>query len=161
VGIHIWTSIALTLENRAARSSRYAVQQVVDASYASRTMIWSGLIVLSFIIYHLLHYTVRVEAVNLVNVDFHGLKFGDEGWHDVKRMIVLGFSNGLVSLFYLVGVGLLCWHLSHGVSAMFQTLGLKTAKYEKAIDRLAITVAVVLFLGYASIPVAVLTGLVK
>jgi succinate dehydrogenase / fumarate reductase cytochrome b subunit len=155
VGVHIWTAISLTLENRAARRTRYAVPEVVDASYASRTMAVSGGIVLSFILYHLLHFTTHT-----IDPSFANLKDG-AGHHDVRAMIVAGFSNPWAALFYLVGVGLLCWHLSHGVSAMFQSLGLKTPAYEKLIDRFALVVALVLFAGYASIPVAVFTGLVK
>lgn len=155
VGIHIWTAISLTLENRAARRTRYAVAEVVDASYASRTMAVSGGIVLAFVIYHLLHFTTHT-----VDPSFATLTDGD-GRHDVRAMIVAGFSNPLATVFYLVGVGLLCWHLSHGLSAMFQSLGLKTPAYEKLIDRFALMVAIVLFVGYASIPVAVYTGLVK
>ena len=56
--IHIWTSIALTLENRAARATRYEVKEVVAASLASRTMIWTGLLVAAYVVYHLLQFTV-------------------------------------------------------------------------------------------------------
>ena len=160
VGIHLWTATALTLENRAARAQRYEIKEVVAASYASRTMMVSGLIIASFVIYHLLHFTVQTEAVNLTGKDFHGL-VDAQGRHDVYRMMILGFSNAWVATFYVIGVGLLCWHLSHGVSAMFQSLGLTTPAYEKPIEKLATLAAVVIFLGYISIPLAITFGVVK
>lgn len=155
VGIHIWTSIALTIENRAARNERYEVKEVVDASLASRTMIWSGLIVLAFIAYHLAHFTVMVTHPEYR--DLH-----DElGRHDIYRMMILGFQQPVVSGFYLVGVGLLCAHLGHGVAAMFSSLGLKNEAYEARIDVFAKITAVLLFVGYAAIPVSVLAGMIK
>ena len=153
--IHIWTSIALTLENRAARATPYEVKEVVAASLASRTMIWSGLIILAFVLFHLAHYTLLI-----VHPEFRDLHDAN-GWHDIYQMMILGFSNGWVSGFYILAIGLLCIHLSHGVGAMFQTLGLKNEAYALIIDRCAVVIAVVIFLGYISIPLAVLTKVVK
>jgi len=155
VGIHLWASISLTLENRAARGARYEVKEVVDATLASRTMIWSGLIILAFVAFHLAHYTLMV-----VHPEFRDLRDAN-GWHDIYRMMVIGFSNYYVSGFYILSIGLLCIHLSHGASAMFQSLGLKNAAHEAVIDRLAKVAAVVIFLGYVSIPLAILMGGVK
>src|SRR6185312_12639249 len=73
VGLHIWCAIRLSAENRAARPVGYAQYKPVGSSYASRTMLMSGLIVLAFIIYHLLHFTVQLEPVNFTHQDFHGL----------------------------------------------------------------------------------------
>ena len=153
--IHIWTSISLTIENRTARAARYEVKEVVAASTASRTMIWSGLIIVAFVCFHLAHYTLLV-----VHPEFRDLHDA-QGHHDIYRMLVLGFSNRWVSGFYVLSIGLLCIHLSHGAGAMFQSLGLKNAAYECLIDRLAKVVAILIFLGYISIPVAVLAGMVK
>src|ERR1035441_1704747 len=123
VALHIWAATSLTRENLAARPVNYATWEPTAASYASRTMIWSGVIVAVFIIYHLLHYTVMVQATSLglTGQDVGGLH-DKEGRHDIYKMIILGFSNLWVSLFYVAGVGLLCLHLSHGVSAMWQSL---------------------------------------
>jgi succinate dehydrogenase / fumarate reductase, cytochrome b subunit len=153
--IHIWTSISLTLENRAARGSQYEVKEVVAASVASRTMIWSGLVIFAFVLFHLAHYTWLI-----VHPEFRDLHDAN-GWHDIYRMMVLGFSNSWVSGFYVLSIGLLCVHLSHGASAMFQSLGLKNEAYSRAIDCSAKVAAVIIFLGYISIPLAVLMGLVK
>jgi succinate dehydrogenase / fumarate reductase cytochrome b subunit len=159
IAIHIWSASSLTLENRAARPQAYEQWHPTAATYASRTMMMSGIIVAVFIIYHLLHYTVMLQAVNLTGKDFHGLTetlANHEERHDIYRMMVLGFQQPVVSAFYLVGVGLLCLHLSHGISAMFQSLGWKKRSYGTCLDRGAKWVAALIFLGYSSIPVAIL-----
>ena len=80
---------------------------------------------------------------------------------DVYRMVKTGFGVWWVSVFYVVAVGLLCVHLSHGLSAMFQSLGFKTKSTEKLINRFACTASWLLFIGYVSVPLAVLFGFVK
>ncbi len=155
VSFHVWAAIRLTQENRAARPVRYAVTKPIGASYASRTMLMSGLIVASFIVYHLLHFTMG-------GLDPELLTFLDEaGRHDVYRMVVVGFSTLRVSIFYLVGMALLCMHLSHGVSALFQSLGLKTGVFGGWIDGFAKISAIVIFAGNCSIPMAVMCGFLK
>jgi succinate dehydrogenase / fumarate reductase cytochrome b subunit len=155
--LHVWSAASLTRENRAARPVQYADWKPNSASYASRTMLMSGLIIAAFIIYHLLHYTAQVKAINLTGQDFHTLH-DEQGRHDVFRMMVTGFNNPFVAGFYILAIGLLCLHLSHGVSAMFQSLGLKNHAYEPCISKAAKIIAVVIFLGYVSIPIAVLCG---
>jgi len=157
IGLHIWSAAKLTRENRAARPVPYANWNPTVASYASRTMLMSGLIVLTFIIYHLLHYTLMVKAINFTGQDFHPL-LDQEGRHDIFKMMILGFSQPMVSVFYIVAIGLLCLHLSHGVSAMFQSLGCKNKTYGPFLDKLALAFAWFIFLGYISIPVAILLG---
>jgi succinate dehydrogenase / fumarate reductase cytochrome b subunit len=73
-------------------------------------------------------------------------------------MMIIGFKQWPVSIFYIVGVGLLCLHLSHGLSAMFQSLGWKKHSYGECLDRGAKWMAALIFLGYSSIPVAILLG---
>ena len=155
VALHVWSAVGLSRENKAARPVPYADWQPNSASYASRTMLMGGLIVGAFIIYHLLHYTVMVKSLNMSGQDFHTL-VDAEGRHDIYTMIKIGFSQPLVSAFYILAVGLLCLHLSHGVSAMFQSLGLKNHVYAPLIDKAAQIIAFVLFLGYVSIPISVL-----
>lgn len=155
--LHIWSAIKLSAENRAARPQPYAQYQVVSASYASRTMLMSGLIILAFIIYHLLHFTVQMQTLNLVGKDFSTLVDAKQQ-HDIFAMMVLGFRNPVVSGFYVVAMFLLFLHLSHGLSAMFQSLGWKSHAYGPIIDRFATVVSWFLFIGYASIPIAILLG---
>jgi succinate dehydrogenase / fumarate reductase cytochrome b subunit len=161
--LHIWSAISLTRENRAARPVQYQVWEPTAASYASRTMMVSGIIVAIFIVYHLLHYTAMVQAVNFTGKDFHAHPefFDAKGRHDIQHMMVVGFSQWPVSLFYIVGVGLLCLHLSHGMSAMWQSMGWKKRSYGPCLDRLAKWGSVLIFLGYSSIPVSILLKLVK
>ena len=155
--LHIWSATKLSLENRAARPVGYAVFEPIGSSYASRTMLVSGIIVFVFIVYHLLHYTVQVKYINLTGENF--IDFTDpEKRHDIYKMMVVGFSNGWVSGFYVLGVGLLSLHLSHGASSMFQSIGWKNEAYRPVLDKAAQVVAWLIFLGYVSIPVAILLG---
>jgi succinate dehydrogenase / fumarate reductase cytochrome b subunit len=73
-------------------------------------------------------------------------------------MMVVGFNNGWVSSFYILGMALLCLHLSHGVSSMFQSMGWKNEAYRPILDTGARVLALLIFLGYASIPAAILLG---
>ncbi len=161
VGLHLWSATVLTLENWRARPAAYVEQRYPAASYASRTMIWSGAIIAAFVVYHLLHYTAKVEAVNLTGKDFGAFEYTLRNGvvcADVYRMMVTGFAQPVVSGFYLLAVGLLCWHLSHGIGAMFQSLGLRGEPWSQVIQRGGVVIAGLLFAGYASIPVAVLLG---
>lgn len=164
VGLHIWSAVSLSNDNKAARPIAYDNWNPTAANYASRTMLMSGLIIAAFIIYHLLHYTLQVPGINFTGQDFgtfDELRSGHDPRHDVYRMMVVGFSQPLVSLFYIVAIGLLCLHLSHGVSAAFQSLGLKNKSWTPLLDKGAKVFAIVVFVGYASIPTAVLLGLGK
>lgn len=157
VGLHIWSAIKLSAENKAARPVPYANWNPTVASYASRTMLMSGLIVLAFIIYHLLHFTVQVEYINLTHQNFVTLEDA-KGRHDIFKMIVLGFSNGWVSAFYIFAIALLCLHLSHGLSGMFQSIGWKNQAYSPYLEKAARILAWLIFIGYVSIPISVLLG---
>jgi succinate dehydrogenase / fumarate reductase cytochrome b subunit len=123
-------------------------------------MLMSGTIIFTFLVYHLLHYTVQVKSLNLTGHDFTTF-LDEQKRHDVFRMVVVGFSNGWVSAFYILGIGLLCLHLSHGVSSLFQSLGWRNEAYRPFLDNLARVLALVIFLGYVSMPVAILLGFGK
>lgn len=154
---HIVTAIRVSAENKAARPVGYLSSKLYAASLGSRTMLMSGLVIFAFVVYHLLHYTVLVKALNLTGVDFSQLK-DSQGRHDVYAMLIYGFSNPAVSLFYVVAMGLLCLHLSHGASAMFQSLGWKNHVYGPWIDGASKALAILIFVGYISIPVSVMLG---
>ena len=147
---HIWVGIQLTLENRAARAGGPAAEATRRATFASRTMPYSGIIILGFAIFHLLHFTFRAVALGDVS-------FGD----DVYKMVVAGFSCKPVAYFYIVSLLLLCLHLSHGVSSVFQTLGLRNERWRSRLDCVASLYAWIVALGFISIPLAVLTGCLK
>ncbi|MGJ3244284.1 MAG: succinate dehydrogenase cytochrome b subunit [Opitutales bacterium] len=165
--VHVWMAISLTLENRRARPESYQENDYVQASYSARTMRWSGFILLAFIVFHLFHYTVRVVPgmeyeQQLDKVELHQdgkpvMKGGEPlEVFNVHKMMYLGFSNPLVSGFYFLAVGLLCAHLTHGVSSMFQSLGLRNETWRRRLDAFALAYGWVVFLGFASVPVAVL-----
>jgi succinate dehydrogenase / fumarate reductase cytochrome b subunit len=154
--LHIYFTIQLAMENRRARPESYVEKGYVKATFASRHMVMSGLIVFVFIIYHLAHFTVRVTDRR-----FALLKMDPLGHYDVYSMMVYGFQNYFVAGFYALGLFLLALHLSHGSSSFFQSLGLND---KKLTPRLAVggrVFAWLLFVGYTSIPVAVLLGLVR
>ncbi|MFN7341025.1 MAG: succinate dehydrogenase cytochrome b subunit [Opitutia bacterium] len=147
VAVHIWVGISLAAENRAARAGGPEVAATRRASLASRTMPYTGVVILGFIVFHLLHFTLRTVSPPVTAA-------GDAG--NVHEMIRLGFADPLVSAFYIVAMALLCLHLSHGVSSMFQTLGLRNERWRGPLDLGAAAYGWVIFLGFASIPVHVL-----
>ena len=152
---HIVFTIKLRLENRAARGTPYAVTTRRAATFPARMMTLSGLMVLCFIVFHLLHFTAQ-------KIDPSFLALHDEkGRHDVYRMMILGFQSKAASGFYIVAVGLLAMHLNHGIGSLFQTLGLNSAKVRPLWEKGGVAFSWLIFLGYASIPVAVLTGVLK
>jgi|KBSSwiStaDraftv2_1062776.scaffolds.fasta_scaffold163600_2 succinate dehydrogenase / fumarate reductase cytochrome b subunit len=153
--LHIVTAIQLVRRNRTARPNRYAEGKPFKASFASRTLIMSGLIILAFVVYHLMHFTFGT-----IDPSFLQLKDANNH-HDVYTMTLLGFRRPAVSAFYIASMALLCLHLSHGVSSSFQSLGLKNRSTEVLIDRVSKFFAVVVFLGNSSMPLAVLAGIVR
>jgi len=184
VAVHIWAAVSLTLDNKKARPANYAENNVVQATYASRTMRLSGVILLAFIIFHIAHYTARVVPGKEYNSEIVGVRGGevynaptkvplvkdgeivekngrDVMTFNVNDMMVAGFQVWWVSAFYIVATGLLCMHLAHGVSSMFQTLGLRNKEWRKRLDVVALAYGWIVFLGFAVIPLATLTGLLK
>ncbi len=156
VVLHIYFTALLALENRRARPQAYERKENVKASFASRHMLVSGIVVLAFIIFHILHFTARK-----FNARFPLLKNDPLNHYDVYSMMVYGFQNIYVSGFYVVGLFLLTLHLTHGASSFFQSLGLNDKKLTPRLAFGARVFAWALFVGYTSIPVAVLLGLVK
>lgn len=154
-GAHLWFTILLTRENKVARP-KYAHQATVQAPKSSLIMIWSGLTILAFVIFHILHFTVRAgsDYGSLVDQDF--LAATGQERHNAWLMVIKGFQVPLVSIFYIVAMTLLCSHLSHGVASIFQTLGLRTKKTAGAITILSKVYAAVIYFGFISIPLAIL-----
>jgi succinate dehydrogenase / fumarate reductase cytochrome b subunit len=155
VGLHIWMAIWLSIENRKARPEKYHFKKSIQTTYAARTMAMSGIIVLTFIIYHLLQFTFGVT-----NPELSHLKDA-AGHHDVYSMVVLSFYNPFIAGSYLVALFLLCTHLSHGISSLFQSLGWSRPDAQPLLIGLSRGYALILFLGYASIPTACFFRLLK
>ena len=155
--VHVVLTIQLTRENRAARTRRYGYNATIQASKSSRIMILSGLTLLAFIIYHLLHFTVHAgNNYGSYMTPLHG-----EEVHNVYKMVVAGFSWLPASIFYIIAMLLLCSHLSHGVSSMFQTLGLATERTRPIFEKIGNAYAALILIGNCSIPLAVLLHFVK
>jgi succinate dehydrogenase / fumarate reductase, cytochrome b subunit len=150
VTLHIVATVQLALRKKRARPVEYSVKKAIASSYASRTMYWSGPIVLAFIIFHLLHLTAGYIHPGAAYI---------EG--DVYHNVVSGFQVWWVSLSYVVAIGLLGLHLRHGLWSMFQTLGIHQPQHTARFKTAAMVIAVLIVLGYISIPISVLLGLVK
>jgi succinate dehydrogenase / fumarate reductase cytochrome b subunit len=147
VTLHIWSSIQLAVVKSEARPVNYVRQKSIASSYASRTMYWSGPIVALFIIYHLLQFTFGVGGTPYMEIDPYG-------------NVINGFRVPAVSLFYIIAMGLLCLHLRHGLSSIGQSLGFHHPRYTPRLEAASVIVATLIFFGFVSIPVAVLTGVI-
>jgi len=156
--LHLVSATQVTLRSRAARPVAYTMLQPVRSTYASRTMLMTGLILLAYVVFHLLHFTVGV-----IQPEGHALiEQLDAGQRpDVYGMMITGFQNPWIVISYVVAMGLLALHLSHGVSSAFQTLGVTHPRWLFLKSWFGPLVAIVIFAGYVSIPTAVLLGLVE
>ena len=150
VFLHIWSSFQLWLLQKEARPVSYVKKANIASSYASRTMMWSGPIILAFVIFHLLHFTFGTVHPG-----------GPFDPHNVYNNVVYGFEVWPVSAFYIVAMIMLCYHLYHGLWSMFQSLGLSHPVYTPWLKLGAKVVAILIAIGNISIPVAVLAGLIK
>ncbi|HET9991285.1 MAG TPA: succinate dehydrogenase cytochrome b subunit [Kofleriaceae bacterium] len=150
--VHLVAGIAVTLKNRAARPTHYAIFRPVVTSAAARTMIWTGAFVFAFLAFHILHFTVgAVQPAHFHVMD--PLK----RW-DAFGMYVAGFRDARIYAIYFVGMALLSLHLGHGASSWLQTLGWRHPKYR--VDKLGAIVGWTLFVGYMLPPTAVLAGMI-
>jgi succinate dehydrogenase / fumarate reductase cytochrome b subunit len=149
VTLHILTTVQLALLKKTARPVSYVKKDNSHSSYASRTMYWSGPIILVFIIYHILHFTIGI-----VQPDVY--RFGA-----VYDNVVYGFQNYAISGFYILAMILLCTHIYHGAWSMFQSLGISHPTYTPLLRKFAALMAILIAIGNISIPVAVMAGVIK
>jgi succinate dehydrogenase / fumarate reductase cytochrome b subunit len=150
VALHIIAATQLWLQNRAARPIGYVKKADLPASYAARTMIWSGPIVGAFVIFHVLHLTAG-KVLELRELG--------PNMPDVRYNVITGFSSPWISGFYILAMILLCLHLYHGMWSMFQSLGISHPRYTPIVKKAAAVLAIAVAVGNCSIPIAVLTGL--
>ena len=150
VVLHIAATVSLTRENRAARTA-YVHPATIQTSKSAKAMLWTGLTILAFVIYHLMHFTLHIgnnyEA-------YRDPAYPDR--MDAWKMVIDGFSVWYVVLFYIIAMTLLCSHLTHGVASMFQTLGLRSKKSAPMVTFVSKGYALVIWLGFISIPIAIL-----
>jgi succinate dehydrogenase / fumarate reductase, cytochrome b subunit len=147
--IHAFFGIMLSIENRKARPSKYAMSPSGEkrATTASRTMIYHGSILLFFIVYHLITFKYGTEYA----VTYDGVEM-----RDLHRLVIEVFQNPMYVAGYIVCLGLLGWHLSHGVSSLFQTLGWNHPKYTPFIKVASCIYGVVITAGFISQPLYVI-----
>jgi len=148
VFFHILAATQLTIMNRRARPIAYTDRDYVVASYASRTMRWSGVIILLFVIYHLLHLTTGT---------LHNSFIKDDPYHNV----VTGFQVWWVSAVYIIANLALGLHLYHGLWSMFNSVGWAHVKFNLWKRVFASAFALIITLGNISFPIAVLVGVVR
>jgi succinate dehydrogenase / fumarate reductase, cytochrome b subunit len=144
---HMWAAFSLWRQARLARPQRYAVKKSIAQSYASRTMRWGGVIVLAFIIYHILDLTAG--TINPAGGDT-----------EPYARLIADFSNPWITIWYVIALVLLGFHLRHGVWSATQTLGQSNKRREKTVNAFAIAFSVVLIAGYLIVPFSVVFGLV-
>ena len=146
--LHIWAAVQLTARDRASRPVGYSTRRNLESTIASRTMIFGGLFIMLFVIYHVLDFTF-----GSVNPNF------EDG--NIYHNVIASFRVWPVALFYVLAMVAVGMHLFHGIWSTFQTLGWNTARSNRLIRNLATFFAVLLTLGNISIPLAVLIGVVK
>jgi succinate dehydrogenase / fumarate reductase cytochrome b subunit len=153
VGLHIVAALQLWKLKHDARPVAYVKKDDAAATYASRTMIWSGPIVAAFVIFHVLHLTVGAVVPLAADIA--------PNEPDVRANVIAGFSNPAISAFYILAICLLCLHLYHGLWSMFQSLGFSHPRYTPKLKTGAAIFAILIGIGNCSIPIAVMVGLVK
>jgi succinate dehydrogenase / fumarate reductase cytochrome b subunit len=155
IAIHIGSAMALIQRNQAARPIGYQMKKPIASTYASRTMRWSGPIITAYILYHLAHFTVA-------GVGIQGFPLKDAAQRvDVYQHVVNAFQSPLVSLIYVVAMGLLSMHLWHGLWSLFQSLGLSNARWNALKRPMATGLTVFIIAGFMAVPLGVLFGIVK
>lgn len=149
-GLHIWAAISLTRQARRARPRSYEQQRTVQANYAALTIRYGGVVIALFVLYHLAHFTWGVQALN----------GGDFVPGDAYHNVTSAFESVPITLLYLLAVTALGLHLYHGTWSGLQTLGLNSRRYSTPIRVVALGLALVVSIGFAAVPIGVLTGFV-
>lgn len=154
-GVHIILALRLSWENRRARPVRYKSPDTVQASMASRSMILTGMLVLAFLVYHLLHFTFGA-----INPD-HFNRLDGARQHDVYRMVILGFSEPAILGSYFIAMLLLAMHLIHGISSLFQSMGWAEKNSYGFLKKISYVFVILIISGFLSVPVGIMMGVIK
>lgn len=148
IGAHILTTFKLTRANKEARPQDYYVKTPVGASAASRMMIFGGLFILFYLIFHLLHFTFNVAYPST----------HQEG--DLYQSFIHSFQNPVLVIIYVLGQVALFFHLFHGFQSAGRTLGVPS-RYVHAIEKIGYAVSIFITTGFSSIPVSILLGIIS
>jgi len=154
---HIFYGIVLTLENNKAKPESYVMRNDLSATVAGRNMVWTGAVIGSFLIYHLLHFTVQVTNPSLAAARH----LDSLGRPDVFMMVVKSFQNFGIASLYLLSMIALWLHLSHGIQSSFQTWGMNNEQSFPIIKRAGAFAAIVLFVAYIAVPIVIAARIVK
>lgn len=155
--IHVTFAIQLTIENYKARHVPYKLKKNLSSTFASRNMIWTGIIIAFYLIYHLLNFTFPV-----INPDLSAIRNLDVfNRPDIFKMVFMNFHKLSVSIIYGIALIALAFHLSHGIQSLFQTLGLNNEHTLPVMVKAAIIVSLILLMGFLSIPTSISTGLLR
>lgn len=150
--IHIIFAVILTLENWGANPGKYAVSKKLKITFASKTMIWTGLLLLSFIVFHLIHFTLRLTPDIVLGAD-------EVGRFDVFTMVVSSFRITMIAAVYIFAMVVLFLHTSHGIQSFLQTLGLSNDILQPRYTMAGKLISALFLVGYGAIPVLILTGI--
>lgn len=156
---HMVLAIQLRIENRRARPVRYVVEDTMQASWASRNMLLTGLVIFAFLLYHLAHFTLGKTDPDTFKAAFDPR--GPEKLEDVYQMVVRGFQQPIVAFLYILAQLALCVHLWHGGGSWFQSLGLNRGKLRDASRLLGPVIALVVLAGNTIIVLACLLGILN
>lgn len=149
--LHITAAYQLTRLSWKARPTDYRMRQNRESTIASRTMRWGGLLLVVFIVFHILHFTLGVV----------GFRAGQYIPLGVYENVIAGFSVWPISLFYIISMAALCLHLDHGIWSALQTLGWSTSRNEKMLKIVSRLIAFAIFIGFISVPVSVMAGWIR
>ncbi len=161
IALHIYTSIKLKFLNLGAKPDKYKVKNYIKSTIYSRTMIYTGILIFLFLVYHLLHFTIgtimpeaygQYENYGVMNLQIR---------QDVYQMVVMGFSNFRVSLSYILAVIFLGFHLTHSLQSGFQTLGFGGDKFTPLAIYISRITAIIITVMFLAAPLGVLFGLIK
>ena len=160
---HIYSAATLVMRSSRARPVAYKKRRWLGETYAVRTMRVGGIILLGFIVYHLLHLTVGVEALGAAGGEkFAHCHWEDHSFHcDAYDNLVYGFQVWWIALIYMIPQVFLGMHLTHGVWSMTRTLGLSNPRFDGLARKAAISIGVLVTVGNIAIPLAVLLGFVN
>ncbi len=154
--LHIWSAFKLTARNRAARPEGYAQRVWVRTKLTSRLMMVGGIVLLVYVIFHILHFTLGAIQADVIG-DF----IKDDANRDVYGAVTAAFQNLGFVVVYVVAVLALAMHLSHGAQSFFQTLGLNHPRYNGFFRAFGPVVAVIVAIGFIAVPLAVALGFVQ
>lgn len=153
--LHVASGIRLSAINRHASGGKNERVTHVASSVASRTMIYTGLLVAIYLLYHLAHFTWGIAHAEYSH-------YTDSlGRHDVYRMVVESFRQPMITLTYVLAMIVTALHLNHAISSAFQTLGINHPRYTPLIRMVGPLLGIIIAIGFLSIPVSIFLGIVQ